>query len=245
MRFVASWVYLYNVRDMGHCSSESSLLFCFVHVSEKPGNSRDLGHRDRVTWHWFNHCSALVRDFAHCGQSRDSSLISCSVDQLEWNTRANYCRAKASLGMWQLLISSSNSLRVMEVNVLLRHHILRRWRVQQLSPRTLDKQEADYQRTMFRKRTGMSNVESLTYLLTELSPSWGAAKFAAPQELPNILWNPKVQYRVHKRPPLAPIVSHINPIHSIPSYLSKIRSNIVRPPTSWSFEWSLSFWLSH
>jgi hypothetical protein len=67
----------------------------------------------------------------------------------------------------------------------------------------------------------------LTYSLTELSPSW------ATQELPSISWNPKVQYRVHKSPPLVPILSHINPIHAIPSYLSKIHFNIVHPPTSW------------
>jgi hypothetical protein len=74
----------------------------------------------------------------------------------------------------------------------------------------------------------------LTYLLTELSPSWGAVNCAAPQEPPRSLWNPKFQYRVHKSPPLVPILSHINPIHSIPSYLSKMHFNIVHPPTSWS-----------
>jgi hypothetical protein len=62
----------------------------------------------------------------------------------------------------------------------------------------------------------------LTYLLTELSPSWGAADCAATQELPSILFNPKFRYRVHKSPPLVPILSHINPIHSIPSYLSMV-----------------------
>jgi hypothetical protein len=33
-----------------------------------------------------------------------------------------------------------------------------------------------------------------------------------------------------------------NSFHPI---LSKIHFNIVHPPTSWSFQWSLSFWLSH
>jgi hypothetical protein len=43
--------------------------------------------------------------------------------------------------------------------------------------------------------------------------------------------------------PLVPVLSHINPIHTIPSYLSKIHFNIVPPTTSWSSKWSLSFWL--
>jgi hypothetical protein len=79
----------------------------------------------------------------------------------------------------------------------------------------------------------------------ELSPSWGAINLAATQELPSISWNPKVQYRIHKSPPLVPILSPINPIHIIPSYLSKMHFNIVHPLTSWSSQWSLSFWLSH
>jgi hypothetical protein len=41
-----------------------------------------------------------------------------------------------------------------------------------------------------------------------------------------------------------PILSHINPIHIIPFYLSKINFDIVHAPTSWSSQWSLSFWLS-
>jgi hypothetical protein len=85
-----------------------------------------------------------------------------------------------------------------------------------------------------------SLVGSLTHALMELSPSWEAANCAATQELPSILWNPKVHYRVHKSPPLV-----ISWAKWISSYLSKIHFNIVHAPTSWSSQWSLSFWFSH
>ena len=50
----------------------------------------------------------------------------------------------------------------------------------------------------------------LTYVLTytmEQSPSWEANRFVASQEIPRILWNPKVHYRIHKRPTPVPILS--------------------------------------
>jgi hypothetical protein len=68
----------------------------------------------------------------------------------------------------------------------------------------------------------------------ELSPSLEAANCAATQELPKILWNPKVHCRLHKSPLLVPILSQIDPAHTTLSYLSKIHFNIVHPRTSWS-----------
>jgi hypothetical protein len=52
-----------------------------------------------------------------------------------------------------------------------------------------------------------------TYLLTysvEQSPSWKDNWFAARQEIPRVLWNPKVPHCTHKRPPPIPILSQPN-----------------------------------
>ena len=74
---------------------------------------------------------------------------------------------------------------------------------------------------------------TLTYLLSyskQQTPSWEDKRFSASQEMPRIVWNPKVHYRIHKYPETVPILSQLHPVHS-------------PPPTSWRPILILSFHL--
>ena len=97
----------------------------------------------------------------------------------------------------------------------------------------------------FKKHQKLSWV--VVYMLAysmEQSSSWEANRFLASQEIPCILWNPKVLCRNHKSPPPVPILSQIDPVHD-PNPLPKIHFNIILLSTPVSPKWSLSLTFAH
>jgi len=63
----------------------------------------------------------------------------------------------------------------------------------------------------------------------EQSPSGEVNWFSASQEIPHILEDPKVHYRIHKCPPPLPILNPLDPVHTPKSHFSKMYLNIIVP----------------
>jgi hypothetical protein len=77
------------------------------------------------------------------------------------------------------------------------------------------------------------------------SSSWEVNSHSASHEIPCLLCNLKVHNCIHMAPTLIPILSHMHPVHTLPTYFYMIHSNIIFPSMPRNSKWSLPFMLSN
>jgi hypothetical protein len=98
-------------------------------------------------------------------------------------------------------------------------------------------QHIPYQNSVYILFLPLRSHTGLIWILpysTEQSPTSESNQFSADQEIPRILWNPKVYYLIQKFPPTVPILSQISPVHASPSQFVNIHLNIIIPSDVYS-----------
>ena len=131
-----------------------------------------------------------------------------------------FCRHSAHPRWWRMLAVTTMQLTAWEDFVVCKKHVnLDFTNRQQNATELLRKLSHDWILTLrIYNFYTYSNDCIITYLLTysmEQSPSWEAKRFLDSQEIPRIWMNAKVHYRSHKFPPPLPILSQLDPVHTL------------------------------
>ena len=112
-------------------------------------------------------------------------------------------------------------------------------------------QNAVFRMLSFLSRISHCSSYPISYLLTYLLTPWCRVlleKLIGLQlvkKFPAFLWNPKVHYPTHKRPPPVSVLGQPNPVHITTSHLLEIHLNIIHTSTPRSPQWSLSLRFPH
>lgn len=77
-----------------------------------------------------------------------------------------------------------------------------------------------------------------TIMSAKQNSAWNSTSSSAGQDVPLILWNQIVYYKSCNTPPVVPILSHTNQVHSFPPCDLKIHFNIILPFTPRTLELS-------